>query len=508
MDALLMAFLGSDFAGAEVLGILVALVLLLALRLTLPEHARRLGRLPLLLLVAHLAAFAADHALPTGSGLHRILGPLSLLLLLVAIGRTGVLLVLDVILGRRLVRPLPRIIRDIVQGVVYAGIGLTSLRAAGVEPGSLLTTSALLTAVIGLSLQETLGNMFAGLAIQLQRPFEVGDWIAFDGEQKNIGRVVEINWRATRVLTLDQVEVTVPNAALAKAPIRNFTKPTEVSRRSVYVFAPYHVPPMDVHRAILEAVADAPGVVGDPPPSVVTNQFGEYGIEYWVRFFTDQFHKRDVVDGGVRERIWYALRRARVEIPYPHRTIEVHQVTEESSARETERLLADRDRALRCVDMLRVLSADDIRRLAEMSEQRMYAPGEVIVRQGDESSELYIIERGEVTVTVRRQNGETELDLARLGPGKFFGEMALVTGDKRQATVRAVSACELLAVGREAMQRILEKTPDLAERISAVLAERQAALDVRASASVGREHAETQERKDQLLGRIRKFFSL
>src|SRR5262249_19609877 len=162
---------------------------------------------------------------------------------------------------------------------------------------------------------------------------QVGDWIQFDAELKHIGRVVEINWRATKLVTLDEVEISVPNATLAKAPITNFTQPTPVARRSVYVFAPYSVPPLQVHRIILDAIRDAPGLVAEPAPSVVTNQFGEYGIEYWVRYYTDQFDKRDRVDGGVRDRIWYALRRADVEIPYPHRTIEIHEVTEESSAR-------------------------------------------------------------------------------------------------------------------------------------------------------------------------------
>jgi small-conductance mechanosensitive channel/CRP-like cAMP-binding protein len=509
--------LPEPLAGEEALGVALALALVVALRFGLPDGGRRLLRQPLVLLAAHLGVVAVDRLLPAGASAHRFLHPLALLLVLGSMARSAVLLVLDVLLGRRRGRPLPRILRDIGQGLVYAGVLFAALDAAGVSPGSLFTTSAVLTAVIGLSLQETLGNLFAGLAIQVQQPFQVGDWIQFDAEPKHIGRVVEINWRATRVITLDEVEVTVPNASLAKAPIRNFTKPTAVSRRSVYVAAPYAVPPLEVQRTILAAIADAPGVVKDPPPSVVTNLFGEYGIEYWVRFYTDQFHRRDGVDGAVRDRIWYALRRADVEIPYPHRTLEVHQVTEESSARETARLLDDRGRALRCVDIFRVLSDEELRRLAELTQRRLYAPGEVIVRQGDDSTELYIIEDGEVTVSVQRVGGQADgghdggspasVEVARLGRGKFFGEMALVTGDKRQATVRAATACQLLGVGREAVRPIMEKAPDLAERISAVLSERQAQLDVHAAAPEERHEHDARVQKD-LLERIKKFFAL
>jgi len=505
MNGLLTAALGSDVAGAEAIGVLVALVLMGAVHLALP--ARGLIRQPLGLLAAHLVVFGVDRLAPLGPGAQRVLGPLALLLLLTSIARSGVLMVLDVLVGPRLGRPLPRILRDILQGLVYVGIVLVALRAAGVEPTSLLTTSALLTAVIGLSLQETLGNMFAGLAIQVQAPFEVGDWIQFDAEPKHIGRVLEVNWRATKVLTLDEVEVVVPNGALAKVPITNFTKPTPVSRRSVFVAAPYSVPPLEVQRIILAAIGDAPGVVREPAPSVVTNQFGEYGIEYWVRYYTDQFDKRDGVDGGVRDRIWYALRRAEVEIPYPHRTIEIHQVTAESSAAESRRAQSDRDQALRCVDIFRVLSDAERAHLAELAVHRLYAPGEVIVRQGEETSQLYIIEQGEVAVTLQHPGAPAPVEVARLGAGKFFGEMALVTGDRRQATVRAATACQLLEVGREAVQRIMDQAPDLAERISDVLLQRQAELEQQASARTTEDDGDLRSHQD-LVKRIRKFFTM
>jgi CRP-like cAMP-binding protein len=247
-------------------------------------------------------------------------------------------------------------------------------------------------------------------------------------------------------------------------------------------------------------------VVKDPAPSVVTNLFGEYGIEYWIRFFTAEFHRRDIVDGGVRDRIWYALRRADVEIPYPHRTIDLHEVTEESTARELDRLRQGRDRALRCVDIFRVLSDAERHGLAEHAIHRLFAPGEIIVRQGDDSTELYVIERGEVVVSVDRAG--TAVEVARLGSGKFFGEMALVTGDRRQATVRAATSCQLLGVGGDALRPLLERAPDLAERIGAVLAERQAELEVRTAAAEEAEADREARAQRDLVKRIRQFFAL
>jgi small-conductance mechanosensitive channel/CRP-like cAMP-binding protein len=506
-----MAALLEQVLNGEVAGVAVAGALIVGLRLLVPEHGRKLLRQPIGFLIAHLVGVGALQIMPEGAPLRRAISVLSLLFLLASIGRSLVLLVLDVAVGRRLHRPPPKIIRDLTQGVVYGVVLLISLRAVGFDPGSLLTTSALLTAVIGLSLQETLGNLFAGLAIQLQRPFDVGDWIQFDTDDKRIGRVIEINWRATTVVTLDDVEVIVPNGVLAKSPIKNFTKPSPISRRSVYVQAPYDVPPRRVHQAILDAIDGAQGVLPEPPPNVVTNRFADDGVEYWVRFWTDQFHKRDGVDGGVRDRIWYAFKRAGIGIPYPTRTVHVRHDDEETRARAAETATKRREQVLHGVDFLGVLPTDELARVAHEARLRQYLGGEIIVRRGDRSTDFFIVERGEVAVCVPEAGeGSAEREVARLAEGKFFGEMALMTGEPRTATVRASSDCELLVIGSETFKKSLESSPDLVERISHVLAERQALLEEQASirADGGGDGAVVAERGAQLLSRIRSFFRL
>jgi small-conductance mechanosensitive channel len=315
------ANVSSALASSETLGLVTAAGLIALLALLLPRGARRQIRQPILFLALHLALRGLLVFAPEDPSAWRVVSFGALAFILAAIGRTTVLLVLDVVLGRRASRPLPQIARDITLGVVYAGVLLAALRAAGVEPGSILTTSALLTAAVALSLQETLGNMVAGLAIQVQRPFDVGDWIQFDGEQRHIGEVLEINWRATKVITLDAVEVVIPNATLAKAAITNFTKPTATSRRSLYVQVPADVPPLDVRRIVLDSLAGSFGLLPEPAPSVVTNAFVDGNVEYWIRFFTDRFDQRDAVDGSARDRIWYGLARAGVALAAPGRAV-------------------------------------------------------------------------------------------------------------------------------------------------------------------------------------------
>lgn len=201
------------------LGIAMAIILIAIVRLVLPATSRRLAREPTVLLAIHVLARALAMMLDAGSPGARIAGLVATILLFASIGRSAVLIALEGVVAARLTRPMPRIFRDIIQGVVYLIMGLVALRSAGVDPGSILTTSALLTAAIALAMQDTLGNLVAGLAIQMQRPFDVDDWIQFGDDSSRIGRVLEINWRATKVITLDDIEVTVPNATLAKISI-------------------------------------------------------------------------------------------------------------------------------------------------------------------------------------------------------------------------------------------------------------------------------------------------
>lgn len=505
MERAFSAFARGELTSLGGVGIVVAAVLVVALRILLPPAERSRVRMPLSLLLLHLVVVFGRGFLPDGSRAERPLAVVAVLLLGLSIGRSGFLLLIDYVLGRRLLYPLPRIIRDILQGLIYAAVAIITLCAAGAEPTSLLATSALLTMVIGLSLQETLGNMFAGLSIQMQRPFEVGDWIQFDSED-TIGRVVEINWRATKVQTMEQVEVIVPNGTLAKAPIRNYTKPSVIVRRSVFVQAPYDVPPGRVHELILSSVADAAGVLAEPAPSVVTREFKDSGVEYWVRFFINEFHDRDVIAGRVRNRIWYAFNRAGISIPFPIRTVHLHEA-EATAQKDLQFRHARRERILRCVDFIAALPPEALASLIERSRFQRYSNGEVVIRQGDAGDELFIVDRGQVAISRSAGNGD-DVELARLGPGEFFGEMSLTTGERRTATVRTQSECELLVVDKAALHEVLERSPELAQTISEIVALRQVALEESAALSERHTDAVVEEKKNVLLGKIRAFFKL
>lgn len=480
----------------------VALLMVGILRFTLPREDRPHIKTPAILLILSTVCRIASVVAPE-KGWHKPLHTAADFFVLLSMGRSGFLLLVESYFAQRMSRPLPKIFRDILQGLVYFAVLFATLQSAGVEPGQLLTTSALLTAVIGLSLQDTLGNMFSGLAIQAERPFDKNDWIRYGASEHEQGRILEMNWRAVKVLTVDHVEVTVPNAVLAKAPLFNFSRPSNAARRSVEVELSYDLPPGHAKDLVLAAVAGAPGVLASPPPAVVVSGYGECGIIYSARYFVDSFMQMEAVAGAVRERIWYATHRAGQSLPFPQRHIHTQEAVVEVS---TDKLIAKRQHILREVPIFGELPDAAILELARHSKEMLFAAGECIIEQGSQGSELFVILEGQVQVRLERKK-KGPATLATLGPGEFFGEMSLLTGEERKASVIAVRASTLISVKKEALQPLLKATPKLAELLSLAVHKRNEALGRRQMSDTGI-HAEPSRESNLLLERIRDFFHL
>jgi small-conductance mechanosensitive channel/CRP-like cAMP-binding protein len=478
----------------------VAIAAVVVAAVTLPRGRRRFAVWPLaLLLLAPLPLLVAllfpdSREAPANA----ILGVRFFLL---ASLLQSVLLFVVVCAWERIAKPLPQIFLDVLRWLMVGVALVAILYEAGLAAGNLFTGSAVVTAVLGFALKDTLGNVFAGLAIHAEHPFEVGDWIQYDANTAHIGRVVEINWRATKVITLDEAYVIIPNGQLAQASIRNFTKPEPWSRRSLFVVTPYDVPPQRVQAIILEAIKGSFGVLEHPAPSVVTNDFKERGVEHWVRLFTTEFDKRDRVDGMARDRIWYALARHGIEIPVATHAVRLTTlpapVPEPPAA-----AVARRVACLERIGLLESLGPDHIRRLAETQADRVYATGEQVVRQGAAGDSMFVIMSGRVEVTVRAEGGAAT-QLAVLGPGDYFGELSLMTGAPRSATVTALEETRLLELGKAAFREVLSVRPELVESLGGALRRRLAEREQAVAQQADRAAPETQD----MFQKIRDFFA-
>jgi CRP-like cAMP-binding protein len=171
-----------------------------------------------------------------------------------------------------------------------------------------------------------------------------------------------------------------------------------------------------------------------------------------------------------------------------------------------ERRINDRIEAIRGIDLFRDLDDGAVRSLAEDARAAMFAPGETVIRSGDAGDTMFLVIRGLLSVRLGANGAETEA--ARLIPGSFFGEMSLLTGSPRQATVVAVESCELLEIDHDAFHRLLSSHPDVAQKVSVkVMERRRENLATVEAPKVERKAVLVQER-DDLVDKIKSFFGL
>jgi small-conductance mechanosensitive channel/CRP-like cAMP-binding protein len=484
---------------------LIILVALLFLRRLLPPDRRKRGRSALALLALSLIARLAAG----GAGLLGYDTGMSMLgfvaALLMAFGITGViaLLVFDILLARAQVQ-VAELVRDILQAVAFAVIIIAVLQAQGVNLVGLITTSAVLTAIIGLALQSTLSNMFAGLTLQMDRSIGAGDWVKVN---EKIGRVLEIKWRSTLLVTRGGDLVIVPNSTLLGQDVTNFSRPTPEHRVTLRIGFGYQHPPNEVKSMLLDCVRGVPGIAAEPAPDAFPADFGDSAVVYSLRYWITDMQREIPVEGEVRTRVWYAARRAGIEIPFPIRTLYMNQVTDERTAQEREREVVDRTRALEETELFRGLEPADLKLVAGAMKTVRFSAGEQVIRQGDPGDSMYVIRSGEVTVRLAVDGAEREV--ATLGTGKFFGEMSLMTGEPRRATCAAKGDTVCYVVDKQSFHRVLELKPRIVEEISTVLGERQSALEgQRENLGAEARARRAAENSSRLMRRIRDFFNL
>ncbi|MDP2389095.1 MAG: mechanosensitive ion channel family protein [Acidobacteriota bacterium] len=379
----------------------------------------------------------------------------------------------------------PGIVQDVAVIALFMAIGTMLLRE------QLLATSAVGAVVVGFALQDTLGNLFAGLAIQIEKPFRVGHWIRV-GERE--GQVQEVTWRATKLRTKDGEFLIVPNSLMAKDPVLNYSEPSVANIVSVEVGTGYETPPNDAKRAILEAIDNAPLALKAPAPQVLVRGFGASAVEYQALFWVDDYGKEREARDQVRVNLWYTLRRHGIEIPWP---IQIEYSREEKPARTEEQLLEAAE-GLGRVDLFATQSAEARQRLAAASGPRLFAAGEAVVRQGAAGDSMFVVLGGAARVTLEPSGQE----VAVVPAGGFFGEMSMLTGDPRTATVRAIEDVRALEISAADFRELAVADPALLDHISSVVTARRTGLDqARASAAA----VAAPEEKQTMLARMRKF---
>ncbi|HYO97720.1 MAG TPA: mechanosensitive ion channel family protein [Polyangiaceae bacterium] len=494
---------------------IIVLVLAGLVRFVPAAPRRRLRRSVLLyalylgLTLAHLLIERLGFAPGLRTGL-RIAVELCELLLIIELAAIALF---DLLL--RVVRlNVPDILHDLAVGAAYLVAMVWSMHHWGFDLTSIVATSAVVTAVIGLSLQSTLGNVIGGLALQIDDSIREGDWIEL--ESKAQGQVKRVRWRHTVIETRDWDTLIVPNGQLLNQTIKILGKRNAQPaphRMWVHFNVDHRYAPAEVIAVVERALAGAPiaNVARDPAPSCVCYDLAypqrDSYCHYALRYFLEDLSCDDPTSSAVRERIFAALKRAQIPLALPASRIfaSSDDTKAESKALKQQAELVEN---LRGVELFSKLSDDELALLARSTRPAPFVQGEVVTRQGAEAHWLYVLVRGDVEVRVATDRG-SERRVAVLSAPSFFGEMALMTGAPREATVIALTSLECLRVDKDQFREVLARRPELAQEISTLLAQRRVELETaRDNLDAETKNRRVQSERSRILGAIRDFFAL
>lgn len=374
-------------------------------------------------------------------------------------------LLLNPVLGRRSGSPAPRILANSVGAGVFIVAMFGIVRYVFDRPVTgLIATSGVVTIIIGFAIREMIADFFSGIAMNTERPYRIGDFVEL--EPGLVGRVTELNWRSTRLITQSNKVVVVPNSNLASRQFINYSLPTPEYRESMDVVLNFTTDPRRAENILLAAILASKGLVERAPHSVKIKGFSERGVCYQLRFFLHSYADRANVFDVVARNVLHHLQQAGIPIPYGQQEI---FLTRERPRRREVRLSARR--LLSRIPFLDALNESELDSLAADASEREFRPGEVLVREGEQDTSLFVLVEGTLEASTRAEDDHEE-KVGTIKPGQAIGEMSFLTGEPRAATVTALTNAYVLQLRRAAFEPILRARPAIAEQLGKTMAKR------------------------------------
>lgn len=399
----------------------------------------------------------------------------------------------------------PKILRQL-GGVVVMLLALAVIMkwGYGMQLTGLLATSGIAAVILGFAMQDLLSNVIAGFSIHMTRAYKVGDWLLLEQDGKR-AEVKEITWRSTRLLDNDWVSYELPNSDLVKTRIVNLNRPSPEHGVRLTIGLDYETPPALAKEVLLKAAKQAQGVIATPEPTVFTKEFADSAVIYELRFWMLHARLYNVTCDEIRTALWYELGRREMRIPFPIRTIDMRTPNTPTY------LVAARENAARIMGgsgILSCLNEEEIGYLVTKGRVQIFGPKEPLVTRGETGESMFLILDGQVEVVGRTSEG-ARVALARLGTGDSFGEMSLVTGEPRNATVRAIADVMVLEITKAHIAPLITAREELAERIGKQLEERRSHREetlTRAAENSQTPSGHVGGEQNSLVRKIRNFF--
>jgi small-conductance mechanosensitive channel/CRP-like cAMP-binding protein len=416
-------------------------------------------------------------------------------------------------LNRRM--PVPRLLRDVTGALIYA-LAVTGVVSVVFDKpiGPSWAASGAGAIVIGLALRNVIMDVFIGLAINFDRPFEIGDFIQVStGNNASVGpsgRVVELNWRTTRLLTGEGNLVVVPNGKLGDMIVTNFSKPESMGEFELSVFLDFDVPTdraLRVLNAAVRSVSGTTGIPDEPPPKARIRGVTTQGVEYKIKYLLDP---RKAGPGKARHEVWRAvldqLHRAGLQPALPKQDV----FNAERPIRQLDTgATQDRVAILSRVELFSGLTAEEREALAVAMRLRLFKEGAKVIERGQPGESMFILSEGLLDVMIVLKPGQPESRVARLQAGSFFGEMSALTGEPRTATILAATDALMFEIAKPDLAALVQRRPEVAEVISQAVAARKL-RNSKAAAEAGTPSRVSEEESlaSQLVTKMLSFFGV
>ncbi len=369
-----------------------------------------------------------------------------------------------------------KLVQDLLSGLVYlAALFAIIAYVFDLPIQGLLATSGAIAIILGLALQSTLSDVFSGIVLNFSRPYRPGDWISIDGATD--GRVIEMNWRATLVLTAKRDLAIVPNSAIAKAKIVNSSSPSGIHGITVTIQLDAKASPASGAEILEKAILNSRLVLATPGPSIMVKSITASYTEYEITVFVEELAQSGRAQNELFDLMSRHLAAAGIELASTQSPPYWAPAADGRALRQTAE-----ERALGLIEIFAALTADERRSLAAKLKQKHYEQGETLVAPGTVLNALFMIGAGVLSLT--HVSTEGEIEIMRLGPGDHFGEIGLLTGAPATARISALAPATIYELAKDDLAPILEARPPVAQELCRALARRQAAGQLIASPEI------------------------